>query len=50
MTGSSGATGTGLRPARADHRGHLDDRVVGQERQRAPVAQVHHLDVPGAAW
>ena len=37
-----------LRPGRADHRRHLDHRVVGQERQRAPVVQVHHLDVPGA--
>ena len=27
---------------------HLDHRVVGQERQRAVVADVHHLDVAGA--
>ena len=32
-------------PVRADRRRHLDDRVVGQERQRAVVADVDHLDV-----
>jgi 6-phospho-beta-glucosidase len=32
----------------ADGGGHLDDRFVGQERQRAVVAQVDDLDVTGA--
>ena len=37
-SGSSGATGTGSAPCRADPGRHLDDVVVVEERQRAVVA------------
>ena len=45
----SGAAGTGTGAAAADHRGHLDHRLVGEERQRAVVAHVDDLHVPAVA-
>ena len=39
--------GDGIRPRAPDPGGQLDDVVVGQAGERAPVAHVDHLDVAG---
>ena len=45
ISGGSGSTGSGCAPSRSIARRDLDDRVVGQVRDRAVVPHVHDLHV-----